>query len=318
MNTLVLSAGTRNKVIEYFGKSVSGRVIAADAAPTAPALYVADECYIVPHLGEPGYLDAVLEICQKEKVDALLSLIDPELCVLAKHEDLFAKINAKVIGSPYELTEMALDKMSMYHWLESHGYKCAKSFISKESFYRALDDGQVCFPVIVKPVKGSASLSINVAHDAQTVEFLFDHDEGLMIQEYLDGQEIGADCYIDMVSGELVSAFTKKKLLMRAGETDKAVSFKSAQLFDLLERFVDECGWRGPIDIDLFDVDGEYYISEVNPRFGGGYPHAYECGCDFISLISSNVKGFANVKAIGDYDEGVYMMKYNELVVRRF
>lgn len=30
---------------------------------------------------------------------------------------------------------------------------------------------------------------------------------------------------------------------------------------------------EGQIDIDIFDINGEYYISEVNPRFGGGYPH---------------------------------------------
>lgn len=42
----------------------------------------------------------------------------------------------------------------------------------------------------------------------------------------------GIQCYIrllftdSMISGEIVSIFTKKKIVMRAGETDKAVSFK--------------------------------------------------------------------------------------------
>lgn len=138
----------------------------------------------------------------------------------------------------------------------------------------------------------------------------------MMIQEYLKGQEIGADVYIDMISGEVVSIFTKKKLLMRAGETDKAVSFKDEKLFALIERFVKESGYRGQIDIDIFDVDGEYYISEVNPRFGGGYPHAYECGCDHMKLIVNNLQGKANEKQIGQYREGVYMMKYNEIMIR--
>ena len=70
-------------------------------------------------------------------------------------------------------------------------------------------------------------------------------------------------------------------------------------------------------DIDIFDVDGEYYISEVNPRFGGGYPHAYECGCNHIKLILNNLEGKTNAKNIGAYDEGVYMMKYNEIMVRK-
>ena len=138
-----------------------------------------------------------------------------------------------------------------------------------------------------------------------------------MIQEFLDGQEIGADVYIDMVSHEVVSIFTKKKLKMRAGETDKAVSFKDEKLFALIERFVKDAGYNGQIDVDIFDVNGEYYISEVNPRFGGGYPHAYESGVDHMKLIVNNLNGKANERSIGKYDDGVYMMKYNEVMIKR-
>ena len=118
-----------------------------------------------------------------------------------------------------------------------------------------------------------------------------------------------------MISGEVVSIFTKKKILMRAGETDKAVSFKDLDLFKLIEKFVLEAGYRGQIDIDIFDIDGKYYISEVNPRFGGGYPHAYESGCNHMQLILNNLNGVVNEKNIGAYDEGVYMMKYNEVKI---
>ena len=175
----------------------------------------------------------------------------------------------------------------------------------------------VQFPVFVKPARGSASINISKVFDKETVDVLYSHYEGLMVQEFLDGQEIGADVYIDMISGEVVSIFTKKKLKMRAGETDKAVSFKDEKLFRFIEKFVKEAGYRGQIDIDIFDVDGEYYISEVNPRFGGGYPHAFESGCDHMKLILENLNGNANEKHIGDYRDGVYMMKYNEVCIRK-
>ena len=104
---------------------------------------------------------------------------------------------------------------------------------------------------------------------------------------------------------------------MRAGETDKAVSFKAKKLFDLIEKFVLEAGYRGQIDIDIFEINGEYYISEINPRFGGGYPHAYESGCNHMKLILENLKGNVNEKNIGAFDEGIYMMKYNEVSIKR-
>ena len=319
MNILILAAGTRNKIVQYFKRTLDGEgtVVATDANELGPAIYDADRYYIVPPITTPGYIDIILGICKKEKIDGVLSLIDPELSLLAENAEKFKAEGTTVIGSSYDLCEMSLDKMQMYKWLKAHGYKCAKSWMDKEAFYRAVDAGEVTYPVFVKPYRGSASISISKVYDKETIDLLFCHEDDLMIQEFLNGQEIGADVYIDLISGEVISIFTKKKIKMRAGETDKAVSFKDPALFDLIEKFVVEAGYRGQIDIDIFDIGGEYYISEVNPRFGGGYPHAYESGCDHMKLIMNNLNGVRNEKHIGAYDEGIYMMKYNEVKIKR-
>lgn len=319
MNILILSAGTRNKIVQYFVKTLNGtgKVIATDMSNLAPAIYEADKYYIVPKMTAPEYLDVVLDICKKEEITGVLSLIDPELSLLAENREKFEAIGTTVIGSSYTLCEMSLDKFQMYRWLETHRYRCAKSYMDKEAFFGDVDAGVITYPVFVKPARGSASISISKVYDRETVELLFAHEDGLMIQEFLDGQEIGADVYIDMVSHEVVSIFTKKKLKMRAGETDKAVSFKDEKLFALIERFVKEAGYNGQIDIDIFDVNGEYYISEVNPRFGGGYPHAFESGADHMKLIVNNLEGKANECVIGQYENGTYMIKYNEVMMKR-
>ena len=318
MNILILSAGTRNKIVQYFRKALAGRglVIATDCSDIAPAIYDADRFHIVPRMTEPGYLDVILKICEEENVTGVLSLIDPELSLLAQNREKFAAVGTTVIGSSFELCEMSLDKFQMYNWLTAHRYRCAKSYMNKEAFFADVAAGLISYPVFVKPARGSASISISKVYDRETIELLFAHEDGLMIQEFLDGQEIGADVYIDMVSHEVVSIFAKKKLRMRAGETDKSVSFKDERLFALIEQFVKEAGFTGQIDIDIFDVNGEYYLSEVNPRFGGGYPHAYESGADHMKLILNNLDGKRNEKHIGDYRDGTYMMKFNEVMIR--
>lgn len=317
MNILILSCGTRNTIVQYFKEVLgdSGRVVAADMNPFAPALYEADCQYIVPQIAAPDYIDRVLEICRDEQISGVFSLIDPELSLLAENESRFAQLGVTVLGSPYEQCERAMDKMAMYRWLKAHGYHCAESYDSKEAFYAALERGEARFPVFVKPIRGSASMAIQKVCDRQMLDLLWSHAEDLMIQEYMEGQEIGADVYVDMISGETVSIFTKKKLLMRAGETDKAVSFKDEKLFALIERFVKESGWRGQIDVDIFEHDGVYYISEVNPRFGGGYPHAHACGVNHAEMIVKNLSGERNEPCIGNYDEGIVMMKYSEIKV---
>lgn len=320
MNILILSSGTRNKIVQYFKRELmkKGKVICTDANNLAPSIYEADKYYIVPKINAPGYLEVILSICEKEHINGVLSLIDPELSLLAKNKDKFEKIGTKVIGSSYELCEMSLNKYEMYKWLKKHGYKCAKSYLDKEEFYADVARGRINYPVFVKPAKGSASIAISKVYNKETLELLFANSEGLMIQEFLNGQEIGADVYIDLISKEIISIFTKKKILMRAGETDKAESIKDDKLFTLIKSFVSEAGYMGQIDIDIFNANGEYYISEVNPRFGGGYPHAYESGANHMQMIINNLNGTRNESVIGDnYQEGIYMMKYNEILIKK-
>lgn len=319
MNILILSAGTRNKIIQYFVREINGqgKVIATDMSSLAPALYDADKYYIVPRMTENGYIDKIIKICKNEKIDGVLSLIDPELSLLAENRERFEAIGTTIIGSSYELCELSLDKFQMYNWLVCHNYKCAKSYKTKENFYEDYMSGKISYPVFVKPVKGSASIAISKVDDMETLDILLNHNNSLLIQEYLDGEEIGADVYVDMISKKVVSIFTKKKIRMRAGETDKSVSFKDDKLFDYIKKFVEEAGFVGQIDIDIFKIAGEYYISEVNPRFGGGYPHAYESGANHIRYIINNLNGNENKESIGsNYKENTYMMKYNEIVIR--
>ena len=57
-------------------------------------------------------------------------------------------------------------------------------------------------------------------------------------------------------------------------------------------------------------------ISEINPRFGGAYLHAYGAGVDFPKMIDNNIKGIENQDETGSYEEEVVMMMYDSVVIR--
>lgn len=317
MNILITSAGTRNKIIQYFRENLKGlgRVIATDSSELAPALYEADRYYLVPKIDNIEYTDKLLEICKKEKIDAIFSLIDPELSLIAKNKEKFLELGVTPLISDYNVVELAFNKYEMYSYLKNNNFKTAKTYINKEDFYRDLDVRKIAFPVFVKPIKGSASINISKVTTKKEIDLLFSLYDNLIVQEFLDGQEIGADVYIDPISKKVVSIFTKEKLKMRAGETDKARSFKDEKLFELIKDLVEKIGFEYMIDIDIFRIKGEYYISEINPRFGGGYPHAYESGINFPKLIMNSINGKKNKQEIGNYKEDIYMMKYNEVKI---
>lgn len=317
---LILSCGTRNKLVQYFKREIDDRglIMAADCSELAPALYDVDKYFVVPSMTENKYIDVIFSICKEYHISAILSLVDPELSLLAKHKLDFLNIGTIPIVSDYETVEMCLDKYSMYEFLIQKGFKTARSYIEKDIFYRDVELGIINYPAFIKPVKGSASINTNTVSSAEEIELIVrNSNSNIMIQEFMSGVEYGADVYIDMISGEIVSIFIKEKIKMRAGETDKSVSIRDDRLFEIITSLVYKLGLKGVIDIDIYKVKDEYFIGEVNPRFGGGYPHAYECGENFPRMIINNLSGHVNRPEIGKYEEGVFMMKYNELKIIR-
>lgn len=320
MNILILSAGTRNKVVQAFKEALKGKgkVIATDCSNLAPAIYDADAFYLVPRITEEGYIDRILEICEKEEIKAVFSLIDPELSLLAKERDRFLQIGTTPLVSDYDLVEKCFDKYKFCKLMKKLQIPTGKCYTDMYKFLDDMDMAKILYPVFVKPVRGSASININKVASDDELAVLFANYDDLMIQEYMDGQEYGADVYIDLITGKCTNIFLKKKIKMRAGETDKSVSVKNEEVFKMIAGMVEKLGFRGMIDVDLFDIDGCFYVSEINPRFGGGYPHAYACGVDFPSLIVRNLEGLENSVDIGNYKENICMMKYNEICIKDF
>lgn len=315
INILILSSGTRNKIVQYFKKELKGRgrVFAADASKLAPSLYDADDYFIVPRIDDENYLTTILDICKDYQIDGLLSLIDPELSIISANKEKFIEIGTTPIISDPEVIELCFDKYQFNEYIKKMGMNYIKSYINLKDFYQDYETGLVDFPVFVKPNKGSASININKVLNLDDLEKLFNKHNNLIIQEFIDGKEYGVDVYIDMHTGKLTSMFIKEKLLMRAGETDKSVSVLNDDIFNLVNDFVKHLKPFGVIDVDIFERDGEFYISEINPRFGGGYPHAYECGVNVPNQIIDNLMGIRTNAYNIDYESGKYMLKYSEI-----
>lgn len=317
VNLLILSCGTRNKLIQYFKKELkgSGAVVATDCSPYAPALYDADRYYIVPPFTSESYIESILKICVDEQISGVISLIDPELQILDQHRHRFQEVGTTVVISDHDLLEVSFHKYNFQEKLKSQGFPSIRSYIDPETFQKDLQEGAISFPVFMKPVHGSASIHTYEVNSMEEIGLIFSRCKDMMIQEYIKGVEFGIDAYVDLISEKPVAIFVKEKIRMRAGETDKSRSVIDETFFELIQRFLSKFSYRGVIDIDAFVRDGIYYISEVNPRFGGGFPHAYECGVNIPSMIINNLRGIENPPAIGRYEENVVMMKYNELKI---
>lgn len=318
MNILFCSAGRRAELLKDFRKSMDteDKIVAADMSGLAPALYMADTRYLVPRIDDPTYLDAILDICRKEKINAVTTLIDPEIELLSKNRAQFEELGVEVLAPYTETAELCFDKFKMYQYLSAHGIPTPDTWGDYSSAMTAVEDGRLAFPVFVKPRTGSGSVGARKVHDADTLKSLCEADPTLIIQRLMTG-DLDADVYIDTISHRAVSAFSKRKLETKIGGASKTISFKDEKLFAFIQQITELLKFNGPVDMDFFYQDETYYLSEVNPRFGGAYLHAYGAGVDFVKLIKNNLNGIENVPVFGDYDDDVVMMMYDSVVITK-
>jgi carbamoyl-phosphate synthase large subunit len=292
---------------------------------SAPALQVADVKLQVPAVYDPNYIDITLDICKKHKVNALISLNDLELPILANNKHLFEELGVKVIVSSPEVIDICFDKYKTAQWIESIGLKSPKTYIRLEDAKKALETGEISFPLFMKPRWGSGSIGLESISDMEDLDIYYNilmkkikktilatasiGNEYILIQEKLTGNEYGLDVMNDL-DGNNVGVSVKQKLAMRSGETDKAITLDLPDVKQMGEQIGKELRHIGNLDVDIMQrANGDYCILELNPRFGGGFPFSYEAGVNLPKAIIEWIKG-------NDTDYSILIPQYNKMFAK--
>lgn len=309
MNVLFTCAGRRTYLLKYFKENMSAedKVVATDMQLTAPALQVADVKLQVPAVYAQDYIDKTLAICKEQKIDALISLNDLELPILAEQKARFEEIGVKVIVSDPQVIDIAFDKYKTAQWVESIGLNAPKTYVTLASAKEALVKGIIAFPLFMKPRWGSGSIGLETIDDMEELDIYYHllmkkikktilatasvGDEYIMIQEKLTGNEFGLDVMNDLECNN-VAVSVKQKLAMRAGETDKAITVDLPEVREIGATIGRNLKHIGNLDVDIMQrANGDYCVLELNPRFGGGYPFSYEAGANMPMAILQWLKG---------------------------
>ncbi|MEX0289659.1 MAG: ATP-grasp domain-containing protein [Flavobacteriaceae bacterium] len=333
MNILFTCAGRRNYLVNYFKEALNGqgKVIAVDSQLSAPALVESDIKIQVPPVNHREYLDVLKDIIVDNKVHAVISLNDLELPVLAKNKKELEIWGAKVLVSDEHIIDISFDKWKTYQFFKENNIQTLLSFISLDDALQSIKEGKLEFPVVVKPRWGSASSEINIVESTEELILSFellkkriiksqlnhikkaDEDRCVIIQERSEGEEYGMDVLNDF-DGKYYGTFVRKKLAMRAGETDKAVSVINPKLSKLGKYLSSATGHIGNMDCDFFVRDNEIYMLEMNPRFGGGYPFSHEAGINIPAIYIAWLNGQRNVGQFNNYKANQVFSKCDRLL----
>lgn len=310
MNILFTCAGRRTYLLNYFKENMShgDKIFAADMQLTAPALQVADVKIKVPKVYNKLYIDKILSVCKENEIDALISLNDLELPKLAEQKKRFEELGVKMIVSSPEVIDICFDKYKTAQWVESIGLNAPKTYITLKSAKEALTKGEITFPLFMKPRKGSGSICLETIYNMKDLDVYYKimkkklkksllarecvGDECIMIQEKLmEKNEYGLDVMNDL-DGNNIAVSVKKKLAMRAGETDKAITIDLPEVREMGKKIGENLKHIGNLDVDIMQrSNGDYCVLELNPRFGGGFPFSYEAGVNLPKAILHWLKG---------------------------
>ncbi len=303
MNILLTSVGRRAYMVKYFKEALheNGEVHVCNSDDLTVAFQYADHCFISPLIYDEAYIPTLLAYCQENHIDILLSLFDIDLYVLAQHKKQFLDIGTNVIISAPDFVEVCNDKWKTYEYLKLHGFYVPKTYLNLHDVKTALSNGELQYPIIVKPRFGCGSISLTVADNEQELTYFTEKiesnisktylkyesaavQEKVVFQEMLIGQEYGADIINDL-QGNFRNAIIKKKIAMRAGETDIAETVDNPPIYEAVKKLGQLTRHIANLDCDIFLVGEKPYILEMNARFGGGYPFSHIAGADLPNAI---------------------------------
>lgn len=315
MNLLFSCIGKRGYIPDFFRPCLqkSDRIIGTSNTKWTPGFGHCDKNYILPDIASDEYIPAVKKICSDENISAILSFFDPDVVALAKHFDEFVQLGITPVIPRYEIAETCFDKFKTYHFFVQQGFKTAKTYRSLEEANKALSTGEIAFPLFVKPRYGFGSAHTFKANKRSELDVFFNYVPDMIIQEELTGEAVNLDMLNDL-DGKVISAVPWRKYRSRMGETEQAATFESPSLLDYGVQLGTALAHIGPLDTDIFYKDGQYYVLEVNLRFGGGYPVSHLAGGDFPRKIIRLINGEKLAPDIGNYRRDVVMMKDNLVI----
>ena len=299
---LFTCAGQRVDIVRAF-RAAGAVTLAADADPLAPALYHADIQAIVPRIADPGYVGALAALVREHEVRLIVPLNDLDHPVLSRARE---KLEPAVLLLP---DSKVCDRMS--DKLEAHCFFVERGIASPESWEPDEVPADARYPLLVKARQGFGSRHIYRAADRRELDFFLDYTTvQSFVQEQCLGEEFSIDVFCDL-DARCLNAIPRTMLLSKGGESIKGASLKDHELVEYGRHVAETVGIKGPANVQCFrEPDGSLPVTDVNTRFGGGFPLPLAAGSRYPELALALARGERPEPQLGEFEEGVYMTRF--------
>jgi len=299
---LFTSAGQRVDIVRAF-REAGALTVAVDADQLAPALYHADRRALVPRIADPAYVPALAALVREHGVRLVVPLNDLDFPVLARERDALAP--ALVLLPPAEVCERMSDKLAAHRFFVEHGIASPRSWLPEEV------PADARYPLLVKAREGYGSRHIFRADDPEQLAFFLRYTEvPSFVQERCQGEEFSIDVFCDL-EGRCLNAIPRTMIQSKGGESIKGSSLRDWELIEYGRHVAETVGVVGPANVQCFrEPDGGLPVTDVNTRFGGGFPLPLAAGSRYPELALALARGERPEPRLGEFEEGVVMTRF--------
>ena len=279
------------------------RIVAIDMLPFASGFYLADRAYVVPAGNAPDFLPRLQEICQTEKVDAVISVVDEEL----PHMLALEALGIAVIQPRLEFVELSLDKFRCMRELREAGINAPQTWMVNEL------PADAPFPLFVKPRVGRGSRGCGKVESLEEMTAFiaassYSSDQ-LLAQTFAEGTEFTVSVIV-WRDGE-VQAVVPKQIISKVGVTKAAVTRRNAEIEALCKAIQERFRADGPFNVQLvLDRDGVPWPFEINPRFSTSITLTNAAGADELGGLLSQALFGRDSYRMPIWQEGVVLIRH--------
>ena len=303
---------------DFAKENVEIHVIGACISPESVGLYMCDQACISPYANDPGFLDWVITLCNKQKVDLILTGVEENIIALQRGiRELKTRTKAIFVASPLEMLEIGQNKYLTCEWLKDNGCRYPQ--------YCRLDDWdavkelvqKVGFPMIAKPCHGKGSGGVHFLTDIDALKAL-GTSEDYVLQECVGtaADEYTVGCYCDK-NGQLVESIVMHRRLGH-GSTMAAEVVEDAEIRKEAEKICKAFHPGGPLNIQMRkDKDGRAVCFELNVRFSGTTPIRAHFGYQDVAALIKEYCLDEDIKECFRVQKGVVYRYTNEFYMQK-
>jgi carbamoyl-phosphate synthase large subunit len=165
--------------------------------------------------------------------------------------------------------------------------------------------------LLVKARFGFGSRHIYRAADERQLEFFVGYTPvESIVQACLAGEEFSIDVFCDL-DGRCLNAIPRTMIESKGGESIKGMTIRDDALIELARDVAEKLRLVGPANIQCFrEADGRHLITDINTRFGGGFPLPLAAGGRYPQLALALARGERPEPRLGDFRAGIVMTRF--------